>query len=45
MTKPANKNLEEARRRWGTARVLTGKPAPKSNPTPAAPAVAIRRAA
>ncbi len=38
--------LEEARRRWGMARVLTGSPTPK-HPAPTAPAaaVAIRRAA
>jgi hypothetical protein len=45
MRKPTNSKLQEARRRWGAARVLTGKPTPKQNPTPAAPAVAIRRAA
>jgi hypothetical protein len=40
--------LEEARRRWGKARVYTGTPTPKQhNPTPTAPAAAvqIRRAA
>ncbi len=43
----ATPKLEEARRRWGKARVLTGSPTPKPhNPAPTAPAaVAIRRAA
>ncbi len=37
--------LEEARRRWGRAVVIEGaKPKPQ-NPKPAAPAVALRRAA
>jgi hypothetical protein len=42
------KAIEEARRRWGRARIYTGHPAPtQHNPTPAAPAVAVqaRRAA
>lgn len=45
MAKQATKRtkLEEARRRWGAARVLTGKVAPKNHtPAPAAPAVAAR---
>ncbi len=47
MTKktPTTPKLEEARRRWGKARVFTGNPTPK-HPRPTAPAVAqIRRAA
>ncbi len=43
-----NPKLEEARRRWGRARVLSGHPTPKHHsPTPTAPAVAAhaRRAA
>lgn len=42
------KAITEARRRWGRARVYTGKVAPKKHtPAPAAPAVAAqaRRAA
>jgi hypothetical protein len=38
--------LEEARRRWGTAEVLTNPaPQPKAPEPPAAPAVAARKAA
>lgn len=49
MAKQTNRSkLEEARRRWGKARIYTGHPAPKqTTPPPMAPAVAAqtRRAA
>jgi len=45
-TKRSTPKLEEARRRWGTARVLTGSPTPTTHtPAPAAPAAAIQEAA
>lgn len=46
-TTKKNAKLEEARRRWGKARVYTGNPTPTTHtPAPAAPAVAqARRAA
>ncbi len=44
--KSSTPKLDEARRRWGTARVLTGTPTPTTHtPAPAAPAVAMKEVA
>jgi hypothetical protein len=46
MKRTKRTKLEEARRRWGKARVYTGNPVPQHhNPTPTAPAVAATRRA